>query len=56
MDLIAAQIPCVADEKIFLKATVQYEWLNPSANSFLGIPNTPDIVIISQNYKTVGLF
>ena len=42
VDLIAAQIPCVADEKFFKHTTVQYKWFNSSAKTFLGIPNTPD--------------
>ncbi len=52
VDLIAAQIPCVADEEIFK----QSEWFNSPANTFLGIANTPDIVNISQNRKTATLF
>ncbi len=56
VDLIAAQIPCVADEQIFKHTTVQSEWFNSPANTFLGIANTPDIVNISQNRKTATLF
>ncbi len=56
VDLIAAQIPCVADEQIFKHTTVQSEWFNSPANTFLGIANTPDIINISQNGKTVTLF
>jgi len=51
VDLIAAQILCVADEQIFKQTTVQSKWF-----FFLGIANTPDIVNISQNGKTVTLF
>ena len=40
---------------IFKQTTVQYEWFNSPANTFLGIPNTPHIVIVSQNSKHVGL-
>ncbi len=58
VELIAAQIPCVADEQIFKHTThtVQSEWFNSPANTFLGIAKTPDIVNISQNGKTVTLF
>lgn len=56
VDLIAAQIPCMADEQIFKHTTVQSEWFNSPVNPFLGIANTPDIIYISQNGKTVTLF
>ena len=51
MDLIAAQIPCVADEKLYKHTTVQSD-----CNTSLGIPDTPDIVVISQYSITVKLF
>ena len=53
VDLIAAQIPCVADEKLYKHTTVQSDWFNSPANTFVGIPNTPDIVVISQHSRTV---
>jgi len=34
VDLIAAQILCVADEQIFKHTTVQPEWFNSPANNF----------------------
>ncbi|XP_041924940.1 RELT-like protein 1 isoform X2 [Alosa sapidissima] len=56
VDLIAAQIPCVADEKLYKNTTVQSDWFNSPANTLVGIPNTPDIVVISQHSRTVKLF
>ncbi len=56
VELIAAQIPCMADEQIFKHTTAQSKWFNSPANTFLGIANTPDIVNISQNGKKVTLF
>ncbi len=56
VELIAAQIPCLADEQIFKHTTVQSKWFNSPANTFLGIANTPDIVNISQNGQKVTLF
>ena len=51
VDLIAAQIPCVADEKLYKHNAVQSD-----CNTSLGIPDTPDIVVISQYSITVKLF
>ena len=34
VDLIAAQIPCVTDEKLYKHTTVQSNWFNSPANTF----------------------
>jgi len=42
------QIPCTAEEQTFKHTTVQANWFNSPANTFLGIANTPDIVNIKK--------
>jgi len=42
------QIPCTAEEQTFKHTTVQANWFNSPANTFLGIANKPDIVNIKK--------